>query len=83
VWCIVASIEKTPTRLATKLGVSLARITPLPSVVVRKVSSWSITAGSVAAGGNELDQPHVARRVEEVDAAEALASSAGSDSRAP
>ena len=39
VWCIVASTEKMPTRLAMKFGVSFARITPLPSVVVRNVSS--------------------------------------------
>ncbi len=48
---MVASIEKTPTRLATKLGVSRARTTPLPSVVVRKRSSASTMAGSVVAVG--------------------------------
>ena len=37
--CIVAAMENTPMRLATKLGVSLARITPLPTVVTRNVSS--------------------------------------------
>ncbi len=48
---MVASIEKTPTRLATKFGVSFARTTPLPSVVVRKDSSRSRIAGSVSAVG--------------------------------
>ena len=36
-----------PMRLAMKFGVSLARITPLPSVVVSKVSRPSSNAGSV------------------------------------
>ena len=76
-WSIVASIEKTPTRLATKFGVSLARTTPLPSVVTRKVSSASSSAGSVSGCGDQLDQVHVARRVEEVDAAEARAQRGG------
>ena len=48
VCCIVASTEKMPMRLAMKLGVSLARITPLPSVVVRNASSESISAASVS-----------------------------------
>ncbi len=37
-----------PTRLAMKLGVSFARTTLLPRVVVTKVSSSSSTRGSVA-----------------------------------
>ena len=46
-----ARIEKTPTRLPIKFGVSLARTTPLPIVEVIKVSSASNTAGSVSAAG--------------------------------
>ena len=70
---IVASTEKMPTRLAMKFGVSFARITPLPSVVTRNVSSASSSAGSVAVLRDQLDQMHVARRIEEMDAAEARA----------
>ncbi len=44
---IVASMPAMPTRLAMKLGVSLARTTLLPSAVVTKVSSWSSTSGWV------------------------------------
>ena len=36
-----------PMRLAMKLGVSLARTTPLPRPLVTKASSWSSTPGSV------------------------------------
>ena len=46
-----ARIEKMPTRLAMKFGVSLARTTPLPSVVVRKASRRSRIAGCVASVG--------------------------------
>ena len=45
---IVEMIENTPTRLATKFGVSLARTTPLPSVVTRNVSSWSRSSACVS-----------------------------------
>ncbi len=62
-----------PTRLAMKLGVSLARTTFLPRPLVTKASSWSSTSGLRARRGDQLDQRHVARRVEEVDAAEARA----------
>ncbi len=48
---IVASMPNTPTRFAMKFGVSLARTTPLPSVLVRKVSSWSTTSAAVATVG--------------------------------
>ena len=48
---VVASIENTPTRFATKFGVSFARMTPLPSVVVRNVSRRSSIAGSVSGVG--------------------------------
>jgi len=41
-------MPKVPIRLAMKLGVSFARTQPLPSVVVRKVSSRSTIAGSVS-----------------------------------
>ena len=44
---MVASMPAMPTRLATKLGVSIARTTPLPSAVVTKVSSSSRICGSV------------------------------------
>jgi hypothetical protein len=44
---IVASMPAMPTRLAMKLGVSLARTTPLPRPLVTKLSSWSTIAGSV------------------------------------
>ncbi|MNL57195.1 hypothetical protein D3C87_1807390 [compost metagenome] len=46
-----ARIEKMPTRLAMKFGVSLARTTPLPSVVVRKASRRSRISGCVVAVG--------------------------------
>ena len=36
-----------PMRLAMKLGVSLARTTPLPRPLVTKASNWSSTPGSV------------------------------------
>ena len=45
---IVASMPAMPTRLAMKLGVSLARTTLLPSVLVTKVSRSSSTRGLVA-----------------------------------
>ncbi len=45
---IVATIENTPMRLAMKFGVSLARTTPLPSVVTRNASRSSSRRGSVA-----------------------------------
>jgi hypothetical protein len=45
---MVASMPAMPTRLAMKLGVSLARTTPLPSAVVTKASSSSSTSGLVA-----------------------------------
>ena len=45
---IVASMPAMPMRLATKLGVSLARTTPLPRPLVTKVSSWSRISGCVA-----------------------------------
>jgi len=48
---IVASMPKMPTRLAMKLGVSLARTTPLPSVLVRNVSRSSRICGRVAGVG--------------------------------
>jgi hypothetical protein len=48
---IVVNIENTPTRLATKFGVSFARMTPLPSVVTRKRSRASSTSGSDSAQG--------------------------------
>jgi hypothetical protein len=44
---MVAIMPAMPTRLATKFGVSLARTTPLPTAVVTKASSWSITSGRV------------------------------------
>ncbi len=73
VWCIVASTEKMPMRLAMKFGVSLARMTPLPSVVVRNDSSRSSKPRVGLRRGDQLDQVHVARRIEEVHAAEAAA----------
>jgi hypothetical protein len=53
------------------LGVSCARTTPLPSALVTKLSSWSRTSGLRGGRVDQLHQVHVARRVEEVDAAEA------------
>jgi hypothetical protein len=66
-------MENTPMRLAMKFGVSLARTTLLPRVLTRKVSSRSRIVGSDRLAGNQLHQRHVARRIEEVDAAEAPA----------
>ena len=68
---MVASMPKMPTRLAMKLGVSLARTTPLPSVVVRKALELVEDLGLRGRRRDQLDQMHVARRVEEMDAAEA------------
>ena len=51
VWWAVARIENTPMRLPMKLGVSFAYTTPLPSVVVRKVSRPSSTEASVDLAG--------------------------------
>jgi hypothetical protein len=48
---MVAKMPKTPMRLATKFGVSSARTTPLPSTVVRNVSSRSRMSGVVSAVG--------------------------------
>jgi hypothetical protein len=70
VWIIVAMIENTPMRLAMKFGVSLARITPLPSVVVRKGLERVEHRGVGRRSGDQLDQMHVARGIEEVHAAE-------------
>ena len=47
-WCNVASRENMPMRLAIKLGVSLARITPLPRVDTKNSSSLSSIATSVS-----------------------------------
>ena len=44
---MVASMPAMPMRLAMKLGVSLARTTPLPRPLVTKASSWSSTTGCV------------------------------------
>ena len=46
-----ARIEKTPTRLPIKFGVSLALTTPLPMVEVMKISRASNTVGSVSLAG--------------------------------
>ena len=43
----IDNIEKTPNLLAIKLGVSLAKITLLPTLVTKKVSNWGITLLSV------------------------------------
>ena len=48
---MVASMENTPMRLPTKLGVSLARTTPLPKVDTKKRSKLSRYFGSVSAVG--------------------------------
>ena len=47
----IAKIENTPTRLPTKLGVSFARITPLPNTEVIKVSNRSTMTGLVFSVG--------------------------------
>ena len=48
-WCITATIDITPMRLATKLGVSLARTMLLPSRLVSQASRSSSIAGWVRA----------------------------------
>ena len=72
--CITATVAImacTPTRLAMKLGVSLASTMPLPR------RSWAKAADDVqhlrvgVGGGDHLEELHVARRVEEVGAQEA------------
>jgi hypothetical protein len=54
-----------------KLGVSFARITPLPSVVTRNGSRPVEHLRIGACARDQLHQIHVARRIEEVHAAEA------------
>ena len=62
------SAEKVPMRLAMKFGVSLAWTTPLPRWRSQKLAMVSIAAGSASGVGNQLQQAHVARRIEEVRA---------------
>ena len=47
VWWMALHIEKTPMRLATKLGVSLAWTTPLPRRCSTNAATEAVTAGSV------------------------------------
>ena len=62
------SAEKVPMRLAMKFGVSLACTTPLPRCRSQK-SRDGLHRGGIGVGrGNEFQQPHVARRIEEVRA---------------
>ena len=68
---MVASIENTPTRFAMKFGVSFARTTPLPSVVDEKRLELVEQRGIGLARRDQLDEMHVARRIEEMHAAEA------------
>ena len=51
-----------------KFGESLATTTPLPRCRSAKDATPASTAGSVSGVGNQLEQPQVARRVEEVRA---------------
>jgi hypothetical protein len=62
----------TPSRLAMKPGTSLAITMPLPRMRSAKVRIAPITAGSVS-GWDQLEQVHVARRIEEVRAQETTA----------
>jgi hypothetical protein len=70
---MVASMPAIPTRLAMKLGESLARTTPLPRLLVTKASSRPDSLGLGGGGVDQLHQRHVAGWVEEVDAAESAA----------
>ena len=62
------SMMKTPMRLAMKLGVSRAKTTSLPRRTSAKCAMASMAAAVGFRRGNDLHQPHVARRVEEVRA---------------
>ncbi len=62
------SMEKVPMRLAMKLGVSFATTTPLPSRRSQISSSDCENFGLRLRPGNQLDQLHVARRIEEMRA---------------
>ena len=60
--CSTAGIENTPTRLATKLGVSLARTMLLPRRVVQPGFKAIEASRDRCGGRDQLDQRHVARR---------------------
>ncbi len=55
-------------RLAMKLGVSLATTTPLPSWTSQNWVTASISGAVGFWRGNDFQQAHVARRIEEVRA---------------
>ena len=60
--------ENVPMRLPMKLGVSLAMTTPLPSRTSQKWAIASMAARIRFRRGNDFQQTHVARRIEEVRA---------------
>ena len=62
------SIENVPMRLAMKLGVSLARTTPLPRRRSQKSAERVEHFRRSGGAGNELDELHVTRRIEEMRA---------------
>ena len=62
------STLKVPMRLAMKFGVSFAKTMPLPRRTSQKCAMDSIAAAIGLRGGNDLQQAHVARRIEEVRA---------------
>ncbi len=64
-------------RLAMKFGVSLQGTTPLPRRRSQKAETKSITSMRGVEERDQLDQVHVARRVEEVGAQEVLAEAYG------
>ena len=63
---IAVAIQYTPSRLATKPGVSLQRTTALPRRTSAKASTASIASPRVVGPRHGLEQLHVARRVEEM-----------------
>ena len=55
-----------PMRLAMKPGVSLQWTTPLPSATSQNSSMVGDRVGARLRPGDDLQQPHVARRIEEM-----------------
>ncbi len=66
------NVTPTPMRLAMKLGVSFANTTCLPSSLSANAAKEATTARVRLGRGNDLQQPHVARRVEEMRSEKAL-----------
>ena len=64
-------------RLPMKFGVSLANTTPLPSCTSQKCDDRFDQRAVGLGRGNQLQQPHIARRIKEVRAEPAAAEIVG------